>query len=87
MALVTRKLEIQDDRTAALFCNAEPKLLLRALERVAEDDFIASEIDASKLQDDPAKGMPLRDFIAQWKSDAGIRRSDAGQPLRSYGET
>ena len=40
-----------------------------------------------EIQDDPAKGMPLRDFIAQWKSDAGIRRSDAGQPLRSYGET
>ena len=69
MTLVTRELDIQDDRTAELFRSVDSKLLLRALERVAEDDFIASEIDMSKAEDDPAEGMPLSDFIAQWKAE------------------
>ena len=71
MALVTREVDIQDDRTAELFRSVDSKLLLRALEHVAEDDFIASEIEASKAEDDPTKGMPLRDFIAQWKAEHG----------------
>ena len=64
-------MRLQDDRTAELFRSVDPKLLLRALERLAEDDFIASEIDAGKAEGDPAKGMPLNDFIAQWKAEHG----------------